>query len=174
MSDRNDLYADAMFALLTAEGNAGEVQDELFRFARILEGNDELRHTLQDSRLPVERRLQIIEDLLGEKATRLTIAIVSMVVSSGRIAELPLMVDTLLELCAAGTDKAVAQVQSAVELTDEQKTRLAAALKQSTGKDVEIVVIIDPSVIGGIVTRIGDTVIDGSVRHRLAQLRESF
>jgi F-type H+-transporting ATPase subunit delta len=61
-----------------------------------------------------------------------------------------------------------------VELTEDQKTRLAAALKQRTGKDVEIIVVIDPSVIGGIVTQIGDTVIDGSVRQRLSQLRESF
>ena len=61
-----------------------------------------------------------------------------------------------------------------MELTDDQKTRLAASLKAATGKDVDIVVVVDPSVLGGIVTQIGDTVIDGSVRHRLAQLRESF
>jgi F-type H+-transporting ATPase subunit delta len=59
-------------------------------------------------------------------------------------------------------------------LTDEQKSRLAAALAKKTGKQIEVVVDVDPSVLGGIVTQIGDTVIDGSVRQRLSQLRESF
>ena len=91
-----------------------------------------------------------------------------------RTHELPGIVENLLDLFAARGEKVVAQVTSAVELTDDQKRRLAEALKQSTGKDVDVVVVVDPSVIGGVVTRIGDTVIDGSVRHRLAQLRESF
>ena len=89
-------------------------------------------------------------------------------------ASCPAIVDRLLELTAASGDRHVAEVRSAVALTDDQKARLAASLKAATGKDVDIVVIVDPSVLGGIVTQIGDTVIDGSVRHRLAQLRESF
>ena len=101
-------------------------------------------------------------------------ALISLVVFNGRTRELPAMVDHLLELLAARGEKVVAEVRSAVPLTDDQKTRLAAALKQRTGKDVDIIVVIDPSVIGGVVTQIGDTVIDGSVRQRLSQLRESF
>jgi F-type H+-transporting ATPase subunit delta len=174
MSDRSSLYAEAMFTLLEAEGGANEVQDELFRFSRVLESNDELRQTLQDPHIPVERRVQIVEDLLGGRASALTTGLVSLVVLTGRTRELPAMVNELLELCAARGEKVVAEVHSAVELTDDQKSRLAAALKQSTGKDVDIVVVVDPSVIGGIVTQIGDTVIDGSVRQRLSQLRESF
>ena len=174
MSDRSNLYAESMYALLAAEGGAGEVQDEMFRVSRVLESNDELRHTLEDPHIPADRRLQIIEDLLGGRAAPLTTGLVSLVVLTGRTRELPAMVDRLLELCAAGGEKVVAEVHSAVELTDDQKTRLSAALKQSTGKDVDIIVVIDPSVIGGVVTQIGDTVIDGSVRQRLSQLRESF
>ncbi len=60
----------------------------------------------------------------------------------------------------------------AVPLDDDQVTRLAGALSSATGKDVEVKVIIDPTVLGGIVARVGDTVIDGSVRHRLEQLKE--
>jgi F-type H+-transporting ATPase subunit delta len=174
MSDRSSLYAEAMYTLIEAEGGSNEVQDELFRFSRILESNDELRQTLQDPHLPVDRRVRIVEDLLGCRATGLTTSLVSMVVFNGRVRELASMVSHLLDLCAARGEKVVAEVRSAVELTDDQKARLAAALKQKTGKDVDIVVVLDPSVIGGIVTQIGDTVIDGSVRQRLSQLRESF
>ena len=174
MSDRTDYYAEAFSRLITAEGSSSEVPDELFRFSRVLEANDDLQRTVSDPHIPVERRIQIIEDLLAGKASPLTVSLVSLVVQNGRTNELPRIVERLLELGAAGGEKVVAQVTSAVELTDDQKVRLARALKQSTGQDVDIVVVVDPTVIGGIVTRIGDTVIDGSVRHRLAQLRESF
>ena len=174
MSDRSNLYADAFHTLIRAEGGANEVTDELFRFSRVLEGNEELRQALTDPHLPAERRQQIVEDLLAGKATPLTTSLVSTVVANGRVRELPEIVERLLDINAATGEKVIAQVRSAVELSDDQKSRLAAALAASTGKQVEVVVEVDPSVLGGIVTQIGDTVIDGSVRHRLAQLRESF
>ena len=174
MSDRSNLYADAFFTLIQAEGNANEVTDELFRFSQTVEGSEELRQALTDPHIEVSRRQQIVEDLLGGKATPLTTSLVSMVVANGRVRELPEIVDRLLNRSAAAGEKVVAQVRSAVELSDDQKSRLAAALTQSTGQQVEVVVVVDPSVLGGIVTQIGDTVIDGSVRQRLSQLRESF
>jgi len=68
----------------------------------------------------------------------------------------------------------VAEVRSAIPLTDDQKHRLGTALKQATGKDVTVKVVIDPKVLGGVVTQIGDEIIDGSVRSRLSQLRNAF
>ena len=175
MSDeRNRLYAEALLNVIAAEGHVNEVQDELFRFSRVVEGNDELRDALSDPHLPSARRTQICEDLLAGKASNTTVSLVSLVVGNGRVRELPAIVDRLLELTASSGDRHIAEVRSAVELTEDQKARLAASLKAATGKDVDIVVVVDPSVLGGIVTQIGDTVIDGSVRHRLAQLRESF
>lgn len=174
MSTRADYYAEAFFAVIAAEGNVNEVQDELFRFSRVLESNDELRNTLADPHLPVARRGQIVEDLLGGKATDTTTALVGLVVGTGRIRELASIVDSLLKRTAELTERNVAEVRSAVELTDDQKTRLAEALAKATGAPVDIVVVIDPTVVGGIVTQIGDTVIDGTVKSRLAQLRESF
>lgn len=174
MSDRATLYADAFFDILAAEGSTNEVQDELFRMTRVIEGNDELRQTLGDQGIPVARRLQIIEDLLGGRAHPTTTALVSLAVTTGRLRELPEIVDRLLTKTAARGNRVVAEVRSAIELTDDQKTRLAASLKASTGKDVDVVVVIDPTILGGLVTQIGDTVIDGSVRSRLTQLKESF
>lgn len=174
MSERNDLYADAFLYVLMAEGLTNECQDELFRFARVVDGNEELRQALSDPHLPASKRQQIVEDLLGGRASTTTIGLVSLVVATGRVKELSEIVDRLLSLTASAGNRVVAEVRSAVELTDDQKQRLAASLKQSTGKEVDIVVVVDPSVMGGIVTQIGDTVIDGSVRARLSKLRESF
>jgi F-type H+-transporting ATPase subunit delta len=167
-------YAEALFGVAKAEGRLGDVEDELFRFARVLEGSDELRTALTDPHIPASRRQQIVEDLLGGKATDTTTALISLVVGTGRANDLPAIIDSLVQMSAAEANKAVAEVRSAVELTDDQKTRLAAALASRLGLDVEVRVVIDPTVLGGIITQVGDTVIDGSVRHRLAQLKDTI
>lgn len=174
MTDRADLYAEAFTSVIWAEGNANEISDELFRLARVIEGNDELRTALSDQRLPASRRQQIVEDLLAGRANPVTVSLVSLVVANGRVRDLTSIVDKVVALAASRTNRQIAEVRSAIELTDDQKARLASALKASTGLDVDVVVIVDPTVMGGVVTQIGDTVIDGTVRSRLSQLRESF
>ena len=111
---------------------------------------------------------------MGGSASSTTRALVSMIVASGRSSRFSSIVDAFIERSAASRNKTVATVRSAVELDDAQKERLVAALNGATNKDVEVKVVIDPSVIGGLVTEIGDDIIDGSVRRRLNQLRENF
>jgi F-type H+-transporting ATPase subunit delta len=171
MSDRIDGYADALFSIAKAEGSLDEVEDELFRFARSLEGSDALRSALTDELVPTEKRQAIVEDILGPKASPTTSQLVGLVVGSGRGRDLPAIVDKLVARAAAEKDKAVAEVRSAVPLTGDQKDRLAAALANATGKQVEVKVVVDPSVLGGLVATVGDTVIDGTVRSRLDQLK---
>jgi F-type H+-transporting ATPase subunit delta len=167
-------YAEALFGVARAEGTLGEVEDELFRFSQTLEGNDELRTALTDPAIPAARRQQIVEDLLGGKASPTTVALVSMVVGTGRARSLPAIIRKLVEMSAAEANKEVAEVRSAVPLSDDQRARLAKALGKATGKDIAVKVVVDPSVLGGIVAQVGDTVIDGSVRRRLDQLRSAF
>jgi F-type H+-transporting ATPase subunit delta len=171
---RVEAYANALLEVSRAEGHLGDVQDELFRFARTFEGSDELRSALTDPMLPTERRMAVIEDLLGGKALQVSAALASFIVAAGRASELPAIIDRFVELAAAEQRRAVAEVRSAIELTTEQIGRLREALNRATGKDVEVKVVVDPSVLGGIVTRVGDVVIDGSVRHRLEQMREQI
>jgi F-type H+-transporting ATPase subunit delta len=172
--DRIEVIADAMFEVARAEGTIGEVEDELFRFARALEGSDELAGVLTDPHVPASRRQQIVEDLLGAKATPVTTALVSMVVGIGRGRDLPTIIDALVKKSAESQNRAVAEVRSTVELSDEQRQRLAQAIEKATGKKVEVKVIIDETILGGVVTTIGDTVIDGSVRTRLEQLKNAI
>lgn len=172
--DRTLAYAEALFSVARAEGTLGEVEDELFRFSQTLSGSDELRNALTDPAMPASRRQQIVEDLLGGKASPTTVALVSLVVGTGRARELPAIIRRLVEMSATLADKEVAEVRSAVPLTDDQRERLAKALNQATGKQVEIKVVVDPSVLGGVVAQVGDTVIDGTVRSRLEQLKHAF
>ncbi len=175
MSDtRITAYADAAFSIARAEGTLAEVEDELFRLARVLESSDELRATLTDPHLPASRRQQIIEDLLQDRATTTTVAIVSMIVGAGRAADLPKIADDLVQRSATESGTAVAEVRSAVALTEEQIARLTEALSARTERSITVKNIVDPTVMGGIVTQIGDSVLDGSVRSRLNQLRDAF
>jgi len=172
--DRTRAYAEALYQVARAEGGMGEVEDELFRFARVVAGSDQLRDTLADPHLPAARRLQIVDDLLGGKASPTTTSLVAMVVANGRIRELPAIVDAMIEHSAKDASKEVAEVRTAIPLTDDQKARLAAALGRATGKQVDVRVIVDPTIKGGVVAQVGDTVIDGSVRRRLEQLRNTL
>jgi F-type H+-transporting ATPase subunit delta len=173
-SPRIEAYANALLEVARAEGHLAEVEDELFRFARTFEGNDDLRMALSDRTLPAERRVAVVEELLGEKALQTSVALASFVVSAGRANELAQVVDRFVELAAAERKQAVAEVRSAIPLEPDQIERLREALNRATDKNVEVKVIVDPSVMGGIVATIGDIVIDGSVRHRLEQLKEQI
>jgi F-type H+-transporting ATPase subunit delta len=168
---RIDGYANALFEVARVEGSLAEVEDELFRFARALEGNDELRNVLTDEAVPVARRQGVVEDLLGASASPVTANLVQFVLGSGRGRQLPQIIHRLVERAAEAKDSAVAEVRSAFPLDDGQKSRLADALGKATGKQVDLKIVIDPSVLGGLVAQVGDTVIDGTVRNRLEQLR---
>ena len=174
MADRTDAYAAALFAVALGEGELERVEEELFRVARTLEGNDDLRSTLTDEAIPVDRRQGIVEDLLGDRASPVTTALVSFLVGAGRGRDLPEIIDKMVERAAEERAEVVAEVRTAVPLENDQRERLAEALSTATGKQVSVKATVDPSVMGGVVAQIGDTVIDGTIRHRLNQLREGF
>jgi len=174
MADRVEAYAQAILLIAEAEGHSSEVEDELFRFARAVEGNDALRDALSDPTLPAERRMAVVEELLGAHALSTTKSVASFLVGAGLGSRLRAIVDRFVELAAGRREHQVAEVRSAVPLDDDTRARLAEALGRATGKRVEVRVVVDPDVLGGVVARIGDTVIDGSVRRRLEQMKEQI
>ena len=171
-TDRVAAYAQAFFGVARAEQKGGAIEDDLFRFARALDANDDLRSALGDRTIPAERRIAIVEELMGGTAMPVSVGLVSMVVGADRAGDLPGIVDRFLELSAEERQHEVAEVRAAVPLDDRLRDRLAKALSEATGKEVEVKVVVDPDVLGGVVARIGDTVIDGTVRRRLDQLKE--
>jgi len=175
MSDaRISAYADALLAIIRAEGNPAEIEDELFRFSQTLLNHDELRSTLADPHVPAAIREQVVADLLDGKSTAATSSIISLLVTNGRIAELSKIVEELTARRTVGGGEQVAEVRTAVALSDDQKARLAAALGARTNSQITVRNIVDPNVLGGVITTIGDSVLDGSIRSRLTQLRDAF
>ncbi len=167
-------YVSAITEVAEAEGNLERVADELYRFSTALAESRNLYEALSDFSIPVFRRQQIIMDLLEKKADRLTIGLISMIVSVGRIKDLDDIAEELADKVAKRKNREIAFVRTAVELNDQQKENLRNALMQATDKELELKVIVDPNLLGGVVATIGDTIIDGSVKSRLSKLRETM
>ncbi len=167
-------YAQAFLSVARAEGNVDVTRSQLGDVSRAIAGNDELSSSLNNNLLPAATRIQIVDDILDGKASDTVRSLVSMVVGAGRGRDLGAIVQAFSDQAAASSGKRVATVRTAVALTDDQKQRLAHALKAQAGGEVELENIVDPDVVGGAVTTIGDTIIDGSVRSRLNQLRDTL
>ena len=174
MTDRVTGYAAGIFEIARAEDQLERVQNELLQIARAFRSSDELRDSLSNPQIPADRKSAIVDGLLETRASELTIAFVNFVVGLGRASSLPDIVDELAETAAAAVNREVAEIRTAVDLDPVTVERLVAALARQTGKRLEPKVIVDPSVIGGIVARVGDTVIDGSVQKRLSGLRDAL
>lgn len=174
MSEKINAYAEAVHTIAAAEGVESIVESELFQFAQAVNDNEELRSTLSDPRLPTALRQQIVVDILGPAVHPATSACLSLLIAAGRASQLMEIATAVSERSAQGSGQLLATVRSAVALSDAQRDQLAAALAKATGSEVSIRTIVDPSVIGGVLTQIGDEVIDGTIRSRLTQLRDAF
>lgn len=165
-------YAEALFRVVQAEDELERVEDELFRFGKILESNHQLKQALSDRSLGRDQRAKVLEDLLEGKVSSHTLGLLEFVVEQGRGRQLPQILNELSAIAAEARNSVVAEVRSAVPLDTKQQKQLAQALSSATNKNVEVKVLVDPSVIGGVVAKIGDIVIDGTVRRRLEQVKE--
>jgi F-type H+-transporting ATPase subunit delta len=174
MADFVEGYATALFEVARGEGQLSRIEDELFRFSRVVDQTPELRSALTDPGQAGEARAALVQQLLASKAHPVTIQLLSLVVEAGHGRELTQIVDRFVAIASARGEAAVAEVRVASPISDEQRQRLAEALSSARGRPVDVKVIVDPSVLGGVVTTIGDEVIDGSVRRRLEQLRSSL
>jgi F-type H+-transporting ATPase subunit delta len=165
-------YAEALFRVVQAEGELDRVEDELFRFGKLLQSNHELKQALSDQTLDRTQRAKMLEELLHDKVSPHTLGLLTFIVVQGRARQLPQILEEVSQLAAEARNSVVAEVRSAVPLDDDQRKKLADALSKATGKNVEVKVLVDPTVIGGVVAKIGDTIIDGTVKRRLEELRE--
>jgi len=171
MTDVLDAYASALVDIARAEGNLDQVKFELLDVADQVENHEALKLALTDELVPAPRRQAIAEELLGGRAHAQTANLVSFVIGAGHAKDLGEIARRMANRIAEGADATFAEVRSATPLNGDQQQRLTAALEAAVGKKVDLRVVVDPSVVGGIVATVGDTVIDGSVRTKLDQLK---
>jgi len=170
--ERLDGYATAVLAPLQNANELTRVEDELFSFMRIIDGSTELSAALGHREAPAAARRSLVEDLLSGKVDPTTMLLAAYAAQIGRPRDYRALIGYLVDRVAAESNRRLAEVRAPVELDASQREALATALSQIVGHGVEIRVTIDPSVLAGFVATIGDTVVDGSARHRLEILKE--
>jgi F-type H+-transporting ATPase subunit delta len=160
------LGALALVIAAESAGELSELEDELFRFGRVILGDARLRDAITNRQVPVEHRQALVRSLLEDKASESAVTLaVHAVASRKRSVELAL--EDYQRVAAERRQRLVAVVRSAIELTDDQRTRLADALARQYGSKIQLNVVVDPEVLGGVRVELGDDVIDGTVSARL-------
>ena len=166
--------AAAVFTGAEAGGSLDDVEDQLFRFARLVAREPALRGALVDPGLPDENKLALLDELLGRRADPATVRLVRAVVVHPRGRSVDRAIEELARQATAHRGRVIAEVTTAAPIDDKRLARMAAALEASEGRPVRLQVILDPSIMGGVIVRIGDKIIDGSVRRQLERAREQL
>lgn len=175
LSDATEqLAALAVVAQADSDGSLDELEDELFRFGRIVAGEPSLRVALSSPYVEPDRKRQLLAALLDGKVTPATQRLVTQASLHPRGRSLDATLEEYAGIAARRRERLVAEVHVATELSADQRTRLAGALRGLYGHDVHLNVVLDPQVIGGMSVRVGDEVIDGSTATRLAALRRKL
>jgi F-type H+-transporting ATPase subunit delta len=159
----------AVLASAERDGRIEDVEDELFRFSRMLSSESRLRALLADATVPATRRGELLDGVLGNRVAAQTAALVRQAIRVPRGVSLDVLVAELAERAAARRDESVVHVTAAAPLSDEQRRRLTDVLSRIYARNLSVQVEIDPDVLGGLVIRMGDEVIDGSIASRLAK-----
>ncbi|MBM9465767.1 F0F1 ATP synthase subunit delta [Nakamurella leprariae] len=164
----------AQFRLAERSGELDEVEDQLFRFARIVDANPSLSVVLDDPTADPQARASLVHRLLQGRAAPLVVDLLESLARDPEGRSFSHGVRDLVEQAAERRDKVVAVVRTARPLTDDQLRRLTAALGRIYGREVSLHVEVDAALVGGLRVQVGDEVIDGSIAGRLESLRRSL
>jgi F-type H+-transporting ATPase subunit delta len=156
------------------DGVIDDVEDQLFRFGRILDANGDLEQALGQRSVPVENRLALLDGLIGDRVQPVTRSLLDGVLRIPRSSSMYASVDQLVDLAARRRSRSVAIVTAPVPLTAEQEQRLANTLARIYGRQIAISVDVDRSVLGGLHIKVGDDEIDGTMAGRLEQASRRF
>jgi F-type H+-transporting ATPase subunit delta len=161
------LATEAALDAADARGELADVEDELFRFSRIVAGDDDLARILGNRSAPREGKSALLDRLLAGKVSPVSERLVRNALTSSHVHSAENEIERLSTAAARRRGQSVAHVVSAVPLTGTQEQRLVAVLERIYGRTMGLQVQVDPAVLGGLVIRVDDEVIDGSIAHRL-------
>jgi F-type H+-transporting ATPase subunit delta len=165
------LAVQSVVAAAEANGHLDDLEDELFRFGRIVASTPELRIALTNPFAPARAKQELLSGLLADRVTAESLRLITEAAVSPLGRSLDVSLEQYARLAAQRRERLIAEVHVAAPMTDQQRARLASALATAYGHQVHLNVVIDPRVAGGMTVRVGDDLIDGSVATRLATAR---
>src|SRR5215813_166160 len=166
-------YARALADVLVGRGETNEVVKELIGFERMMDEHPQLRDVFASPVIATERKRAVLDELLARISPRQTTAnFLQLLLSKSRLHDLDQMLKALSRELDTRTNIVSAEVTTAREISEREKTNLRDRLRAATGKDARLQFRTDPQIIGGVVTRIGSLVYDGSIKNQLAQMKQ--
>jgi F-type H+-transporting ATPase subunit delta len=167
-------YARALFDTAVKSNALEQVEEDLKGVDAIMRTVPTLRRALGAPTIATSRKKQLLEQAFGTRVGALTLRFMTLAVDRRRQDILREIYPEFHRLANAARNILPVQVQSAVAMTDAERDELTAALAQKTGKKIQLSVDIEPELIGGMIVRMGDTIIDGSVKSKLEQLHRKL
>lgn len=168
------LARQAALSVADKDGSLDDVEDQLFRFGRILDQQPELSGLLADTTEPADGRIGLLDRVLGNQAAPVTSTLLHQTLRLPRGRHLDVAAEELADLAAARRGRSLAKVRTPVALSEQQESTLADTLARIYGRTISLQIELDPSLLGGLVVQVGGEVIDGSVAGKLAAARRSL
>jgi F-type H+-transporting ATPase subunit delta len=168
------LAVEAVAATAEAQGGLDALEDDLFRFGRVVAADSGLRDALSAQGGDEDVKAALVEALLAGKVSAQTIRLVRQAATSARGRRFAVVLQSYLAVAARRREQLTATVTAAVALDDAQRQRLAQALSRIYHKAVQITVLLDPAVVGGIRVQVGDEVVDGTILRRLQEAERAL
>lgn len=164
-------YASALFSAASKANAVDQVESDLGLVSYVFEASPKLTESARSPLVPASKKKEILKDIFGGKVHELTLSYLDLLVDKRREDAIAATEAEYVLLANEARGIVLAHVSSAVELTPQERKSLASAISDMTGKKAQLDLDIDAELIGGVLVRIGDTVIDGSIRGQLGALR---
>lgn len=166
-------YAEALFEAATDAGAVDAVADEVAGFADAVEESADLRQFLDNPEVDARAKKEVLKEL-SSSANPITANFLQVLVDRGRVTEFPEIARAFAERVAAEEGRLEVEAVTAVPLPGDLRSRIVEEISRKTGRSVDLTESVDPEIVGGLVLRIGGAVVDGSVRHRIEELRAAL
>ncbi|MGG1314777.1 F0F1 ATP synthase subunit delta [Cohnella laeviribosi] len=167
-------YAKALFELASEQGLVSETEEQLKAIAETFRGNADFRSFLTFPNIDAAKKIEAVQAIFGNSVSPVVLNTVKLLIERGRQGELPAVLEAYIKVAGEALGRAEAHVVSAKPLTDSEKEQLAATFGSLLGKTVRLNETVDPSLLGGLTVRIGDTLYDGSLRGKLERLEKTL
>lgn len=167
-------YAEALFGAARDTGEIYQVGEELTGLERTIDSSPELYRLLSHPEISVEQKMAVVRQVFNDSLLANVLSFFRLLLRGQRLALLSAIAEQYKDLINRWRGVVPAEVRTVIPLTDEQRARLEAALNRLVSRRVVLENRIDPEILGGVVVRLNDRIVDGSVRHRLARLRATL
>jgi len=168
------LGREALLSVAEDQGGLDQVEDEVFRFGRILDGDTKLNSLLADSSATPDRRVTLLDAVVADRVQPTTLKLLQHAVRAPRGRSLYVVLDELAALVAARRERSIARITAAAPLSEAQQQRLGSVLARIYDRDVSLQVELDESLLGGLAVQVGEDLIDGSVSSQLERARQGL